>query len=118
MKPQDTLIWSHISEGGGKIEDAWKLVLAGGWLSSLFLGAPGLYAPPLQGGRQILCSPGFVLHWSSACLCSQDAPPYLCSMIGEDGRATNPGLEGNTVASEARRGRKDGSNVQGQSDLC
>lgn len=46
MKPQDTLIWSHISEGGGKIEDAWKLVLAGGWLSSLFLGCSWPLGPP------------------------------------------------------------------------
>lgn len=86
-------------------------------MSSLFLGTPGLYAPLCRVPRQVLCSAGFVLHWSSACLCSQDAPLHLCSMIGEDGRATHPGLEGNTVASGARRGRKDGSNVQGQRDL-
>lgn len=38
--------------------------------------------------------------------------------MGKDGRALEPGLDGDTVASEAGRGRKDGSNVQGQSNLC
>lgn len=51
-------------------------------------------------------------------LCAQAALPHVFSMTGEVGRATCPWLEGNTVASEARRGRKDGSNVQGHSDLC
>lgn len=51
-------------------------------------------------------------------LCAQAALPHVFSMTGEVGRATCPWLEGNTVASEARKGRKDGSNVQGHSDLC
>lgn len=51
-------------------------------------------------------------------LCSQGALPHLDFMMAEDGRATYPGLEGDTVASEAARGRKDGSNVEGQSNLC
>lgn len=51
-------------------------------------------------------------------LCAQAALPHVFSTIGEVGRATNSWLEGSTVASEARRGGKDGSNVQGHSDLC
>lgn len=43
--------------------------------------------------------------------------PHLCSVKGEDGRATYSGLERHTVASEAMKGRKDGGNVQGQSNL-
>lgn len=39
-------------------------------------------------------------------------------MKGEDGRAMYPRLDEDTVAREARMGRKDGSNVQGQSNLC
>lgn len=51
-------------------------------------------------------------------LCFQAVFPHFCSMMGEDGRAMYPRLDEDTVAREARRGRKDGSNVQGQSNLC
>lgn len=76
-------------------------------------GAPAFMAS-VGGPGRTLCCPGLVLHWS---LCSQAAFPHLCSMTGEDGRRTCRGLEGDTVASEARR-RKDGGNVQGQGGLC
>lgn len=56
MKPQDTLMWSHISEGGGKIEDAGKLVLPGGWVSSLFLGCSWPLCPPSAGCPDRSCA--------------------------------------------------------------
>lgn len=78
-------------------EDGWKLVLDEGWLSSLLLGCSWpLWASSARCPDRALCSPGLVLHWSSASLCSQAAFPHLCSMIGEDDRATHPGLEGDT----------------------
>lgn len=98
--------------------EGWELVLDGGWLSSLLECSWPLWVPSVGCPDRALCSPGLVLHWSSACLRSQAALPHLCFMMGEDGRATYPGLEGDTVASEAGRGKKDGSNVQGQSNLC
>lgn len=85
-------------------EDGWKLVLDEGWLSSLPLECSWpLWAPSAGCPDRALCSPGLDLHWSSACLCAQAALPHLCSMTGEDDRAIYPGLEGDTVASEARR---------------
>lgn len=77
MKPRDTLIWSHISEGGSRAgekwwneEGSWKLVLYEGWLSSLFLGCSWpLWVPSAGCPDKTLCSPSLVLHWSSACLC-------------------------------------------------
>lgn len=119
---KDTLIQSHISgrqKDWRQMEnevDGWKLVLDGGWLS---WDGPGLYEPSLRMPRQdpVFSRTGPSLVFCLP-LCSQAALPHFCSMMGEDGRATYQRLDGYTVASKARRGRKEGSNVRGQSDLC
>lgn len=91
-----------------------------GGLSSLLLGVLLASTGPLcRMSRQgpVLSRPGLSLVFCLP-LSFQAVIPHFCSTRGEDGRAMYPRLDEDIVAREARRGRKDGSNVQGQSNLC
>lgn len=80
---------------------------------------PGLYGPPLHGAQTDPCALQ-VLSFIGL-LPASVFPGCSSSFLLHDRwgwQSHIPRAEGNTVASEAMRGRKNGSNVQGQSDLC
>lgn len=108
---------AQTSEGGRKLESEW----GGRWLELVLL-EPGcspssrallaLVGSSARHPDRALCSPDPV-----SCRCAPSCPslPLLCD--GEDGRATHPRVEGDTVATEAVRGSKDREDVQGRSAL-
>lgn len=102
-------------------EGSWRVSGAGdGWSLSCWslavLPPPGrswpwwALLPDIQTG--LWCSPDPVSY-----CCAPSCPSLPLLHDGEDGRATHPRVEGDTVATEAVRGSKDREDVQGRSAL-